>query len=136
MNLAHWFHRARVALLAALLLAAVGTWPARPVRAEPGCPATLSSGGRYVVWVPGFLSSSLTGLQPGSLNPGNHQARDEAAPIRDALTAGQTNPPLLVYFSYGAGRLASAGEPPERAWLGDSYFDGHEPRYWPQDTSN
>jgi hypothetical protein len=122
-------------LLLAALLTAIGARPPSPAHAEPACPATLPSGGRYVVWVPGFLSSSLTGVQPGALDPGNHQVRDEAAGIREALVAAVPDV-RFVYFSYGVARLAAAGQPPERAWLGDSYFDGHEPRYWPQDTSN
>ncbi len=124
-----------LALALAMLLAA-GVGSPRPARADPACPADEDAGGRYVVWVPGFLSSSLTGLQLGTLDAANHQVRDEAAAVREALADGLEPPPRLVYFSYGVPRLVSAGAPPEGAWLGDTYFDAHEPRYWAQDTSS
>jgi hypothetical protein len=129
--------RAALVVLALASLLVPGAGAPRPALADPDCPANTGAGGaRYVVWVPGLLSSSLTGMQPGTLDPGNHQVRDEAAPVRDTLAARLVPAPHFIYFSYGVPRLASAGEPPERAWLGDSYFDGHEPRYWPQDTSS
>jgi pimeloyl-ACP methyl ester carboxylesterase len=137
MAFARRFNRAPMMALVLAILLTICPGRVKPAWAAPACPADGSaSGGRYVVWVPGFLSSSLTGLQPGTLDPGNHQVRDEAAPVRDALAAGLVPPPRFVYFSYGAVRLAAAGEAPERAWLGDTYFDEHEPRYWPQDTSS
>ena len=136
MNTGRWRYRGLFLALALILLA---TSP-RPVAAaapDVPCPDDASaSGGRYVVWVPGLLSSSLTGLQPGTLDARNHQVRDEFAAIRDALAAGLEPARHFVYFSYGAVRLAAAGEPPGRGWLGDSYRDEHEPRYWPQDTSS
>ena len=132
----HWSRAALVVLpLVSLLVLGAGAPPA--AHADPACPADGgASGAQYVVWVPGLLSSSLTGLQPGTLDAGNHQVRDEAAAIRDGLAAGLVPAPHFVYFSYGVARLVSAGEPPERAWLGDSYFRGEEPRYWPQDSSS
>ncbi|HLH25084.1 MAG TPA: hypothetical protein VK066_21400 [Chloroflexota bacterium] len=131
-----WSRGAR-ALVGLALLVALGGWGLGSVHAEPGCPADAgASGARYVVWVPGLLSSSLTGLEPGTLDPGNHEVRDQFAGVREALAAGVGPGARFIYFSYGVPRLARAGEAPERAWLGDTYFDEHEPRYWPQDTSS
>lgn len=132
----HWSRAARVIFAIVSLLALLASAPPG-AHADPACPAdAAASGARYVVWVPGFLSSSLTGLQPGTLDAGNHQVRDEAAAVRATLAAGLAPAPRFIYFSYGVPRLAIGGEPPERAWLGDSYFDAHEPRYWPEDTSS
>jgi hypothetical protein len=130
-----WLRAALVALAVVGWLAA-GTGAPRLAWAEPGCPADEVQGGWYVVWVPGFLSSSLTGLQPGALDASNHMVRDEAAPVRAALAAGLAPSPRFVYFSYGVARLARQGEAPERAWLDDDPFNGAEPRYWPRDTSS
>jgi pimeloyl-ACP methyl ester carboxylesterase len=137
MSQASCWSRAALVVLALASLLAVGAEPPLAARAEPACPPSAgASGARYVVWVPGLLSSSLTGVQPGTLDPANHQVRDEFAVIRDTLAAGLTPPPRFVYFSYGMARLARAGQPPERAWVGDSEFDEHEPRYWASDTSS
>jgi hypothetical protein len=138
MNLARQRARAACILLIFFVsLLALRTSAPLPAHADPACPADVgASGGQYVVWVPGFLSSSLTGLQPGTLDAGNHQVRDEAAAVRAAVAAGLASGTRFMYFSYGVPRLAAAGEPPERAWLGDTYFDALEPRYWPQDTSS
>jgi hypothetical protein len=127
--------------LAALCLALVG-WVALvpPAAGSPlaaDCPRPSEAPGqRYVVYVPGFLSSSLTGLQPGVLDPTNHEVRDAFAPLQAALAVGLAPPPQPIYFSYGVARRWSLAEPPERAWIGDSFWAANEPRYWPQDTSD
>jgi hypothetical protein len=131
-------HRCRALLVAVALVVVLAAGPG-VIWGAPAAAACrgggTASGGQYVVWVPGFLSSSLTALQPGTLDASNHQVRDEFAAVRDTLAAEITPAPRFVYFSYGAAPLIAAGERPERAWLGDSYYGEHEPRYWPQDTS-
>jgi hypothetical protein len=128
--------RAGWRLLATLaIVCAVGWHPAMGFGAQD-CPPVATPGQRYVVWLSGFLSSSLTTSQPGTLDPANHQVRDHLAPLRAALAAELSPPPQFVYFSYGATRLRVAGGAPTHAWLGDSYHDENEPRYWPQDTSD
>ena len=132
--------RARQALLTcfALLLVVRGV-ASIPARAQgtPDCDIPgPSSGQRYVLFIAGFLSSSLTGLQPGVLDPTNHDVRDTFLLMHTALAAALAPPPRVIYFSYGVARRWSLGEPPERAWLGDSFLAENEPRYWPQDTSD
>lgn len=116
---------------------AVSAAPVRAAPAEPRCPGPGAGlGARYVVLLPGFLSSSLTGPEPGVLDPANHQVREAFAPLRAALADALDPPPHVVYFSYGLARLLASGDAPLAAWLGDTFLHENEPRYWMADTSD
>jgi hypothetical protein len=131
--------RARQALwtLCVVLFALAALAPSARAQGTADCgPLAAPPGQRYVLFLAGFLSSSLTGLQPGVLDPTNHEVRDVFAPMRAAIEGALVPPPRVVYFSYGVARRWSLGEAPEGAWLGDNVFGENEPRYWPQDTGD
>ena len=131
--------RARQSLwaLCVILFVLVALAPTGRAQGMPDCgPLAAPPGQRYVLFLAGYLSSSLTGLQPGVLDPTNHEVRQVFAPMRAAIEGALDPPPRVVYFSYGVARRWSLGASPEGAWLGDSFFGESEPRYWSQDTSD
>jgi hypothetical protein len=128
-------------VLLALILIALAL-PGAATRAaaqtpSPACPAPAREGPhRYVIFVHGLNSSSLTALEPGALDPGNHKVRDDFQPLRETLAAGLAPAPRFIYFSYGAATQLAAGTPPESAWEGSRHLDEGEPRYWAWETTN
>src|SRR5688572_32655161 len=88
--------------LCVVLFALAALAPTGRAQGTPDCgPLAAPPGQRYVLFLAGYLSSSLTGLQPGVLDPTNHDVRDLFTPMRVAIEGALDHPPREVYFSYG-----------------------------------